>query len=316
MPAWTSSAARSTGTVSRRLASSVTMIGQSSNRQIRPDRTVNGFAEFIQPKWSCKHDAVSLTRHLGDIITNLMSHASCLLAAAVLAAGCSGPTQPRLTVAAAANLSNVFPEVGRAFTNRTGIQVAFSYGSTAQLAQQIAHGAPFDVFAAADIEHVDALLRDRKVVPGSRAVYARGQLALWAPRASVRDLKDLAGARFRFIAIAQPELAPYGRAAVEALKAAGLWEQIQSKLVYANNIGMAKQLAESGNADAAFTAYSLVFRESGTVLKPDPALYRPIEQALAIVPAPAHPAEARRFVSFLLGGEGQSILTKNGYSTP
>ena len=97
------------------------------------------------------------------------------------------------------------------------------------------------------------------------------------------ELKDLAGPKVRFIAIAQPELAPYGKATVEVLKAAGLWDAVQPKIVYANNISMAKQLAASGNADAAFTAYSLVLHDKGTVLKIDPHLYHPIEQALAIV---------------------------------
>jgi len=163
-------------------------------------------------------------------------------------------------VGAAANLTDVFTEVGRAFKAKTGVEVVFSYGSTAQLAQQIENGAPFDVFAAADTDHVDSLVSKGKLVSDSRAVYAIGQLALWIPKgeqSGVRELKDLARQSVRFIAIAQPELAPYGQAAVDSLKAAGLWDVLQPKVVFANNISQAKQFAISGNADAAFTAYSL-----------------------------------------------------------
>ena len=225
----------------------------------------------------------------------------------------------KLTVAAAANLTDVFGEIGSAFKAKTGVEVGFSYGSTAQLAQQIDNGAPFDVFAAADTEHVDSLVSTRKLTGDSRTVYAIGQLALWIPsgeKDGIRNLKDLAAPKFRFIAVAQPELAPYGHAAVEALKNAHLWETLQSKIVYGNSINMAKQLAATGNADAAFTAYSLVMHDRGTVLKVDPGLYPPIKQALAIVVASSRIDEAKQFRLFLLGSEGRMILAKFGYLLP
>lgn len=224
-----------------------------------------------------------------------------------------------LTVAAAANLTNVFGEVGQSFKARTGMGVVFSYGSTAQLAQQIDNGAPFDLFAAADTQHVDALVSTRKVIGDSRRVYALGQLALWIPdeeQNRFRELKDLAAPNIRFIAVAQPELAPYGYATVEALKNAGLWDSVHVKLVYANSVNMAKQLATSGNAEAAFTAYSLVLHDRGTVLKVDPHFYHPIEQAMAIVASSTRLEEAKKFQAFLLGNEGRTILAKNGYLVP
>ena len=199
------------------------------------------------------------------------------------------------------------------------MKLVFSYGSTAELAQQIENGAPFDVFAAADTEHVDALVASGKVRSDSRAVYALGQLAAWIPggeQTGVRELKDLAGPRVRFIAIAQPELAPYGKATVEVFKTAGLWAAVQPKIVYANNISLAKQLAASGNAEAAFTAYSLLLHDKGTVLKIDPNLYHPIEQALAIVTSSPGIEDAKAFRSFLLGPEGRAILSRNGYLVP
>jgi len=225
----------------------------------------------------------------------------------------------KLTVAAAANLTDVFGEIGAAFKAKTGVEVVFSHGSTAELTQQIDNGAPFDVFAAADTEHVDALVSTRKLIGDSRAVYALGQLALWIPNGEqnrIRELKDVAAPKVRFIAIAQPELAPYGQASIDALRNARLWEAVQPKIVYANSISAAKQLAASGNADAAFTAYSLVLHENGTVLKIDPHLYHPIEQALAIVASSGRIEEARRFRAFLLGAEGQMILAQNGYLLP
>jgi molybdate transport system substrate-binding protein len=139
-----------------------------------------------------------------------------------------------LTVAAAANLTNVFGEIGRAFKAKTGVDAIFSYGSTAELTQQIDNGAPFDLFAAADTEHVDSLVSTRKLIANSRAIYALGQLALWIPqgeRSGIRALKDLAGQNVRFIAVAQPELAPYGQATIEVLKNADLWKVVQPKIV-------------------------------------------------------------------------------------
>ncbi len=214
---------------------------------------------------------------------------------------------------------DVFGEVGPAFKTQKGIDVVFSYGATAELAQQIDNGAPFDVFAAADTEHVDSLVAAQKLIGGSRAIYAKGQLALWIPGggpSGTQELKDLAAPKIHFIAVAQPALAPYGQAAVEALKNARLWEPLQSKIVYANSISMAKQQAATGNADAAFTAYSLVLHERGTVLKVDPLLYHPIEQALAIVATTSHAQEAQQFRSFLLGTDGRAILAKSGYLLP
>jgi molybdate transport system substrate-binding protein len=225
----------------------------------------------------------------------------------------------KLTVAAAANLTNVFDEVGRAFQAKTGVQVIFSYGSTTELAKQIDNGAPFDLFAAADIEHVDSLVSARKLLAESRAVYALGQLALWIPNGEqngVRELKDLAGHQVRFVAVAQPEFAPYGTATIEVLKNAGLWDALESKIVYANSISQAKQFAASKNADVAFTAYSLVLHEQGTILKIDPKLHHPIEQALAIVTALRRIEQAKQFRSFLLGSEGRAILVENGYLLP
>src|SRR6202035_3657780 len=111
------------------------------------------------------------------------------------------------------------------------------------LVQQIENAAPFDVFAAADTVHIDQLDRDGKILAESRTLYARGRLSLWKPRGSLQKLEDLTSPSIRFVAIAKPEAAPYGEAAVKSLKSLGIWDKVQPKVVYANNISMAKQYA-------------------------------------------------------------------------
>ena len=245
------------------------------------------------------------------------------LCTALLLAACNARRAPepgaKLTVAAAANLTDVFGEIGRAFKAKTGVDVVFSYGSTAELAQQIDNGAPFDLFAAADTKHIDSLVKSRKLTADTQAIYALGQLALWIPKgeqSGIRDLKDLARQQVRFVSVAQPELAPYGQAAIEVLKNSHIWEAVQPKVVYANSISQAKQMAESENADAAFTAYSLVLHDRGSVLRIDSHLHHPIEQTLAIVALSPRIEHAKQFRSFLLGPDGRTILGKSGYLLP
>lgn len=223
-----------------------------------------------------------------------------------------------INVAAAANLNDVFQEMSAAFTKETGIEVTLSFGATAQLTQQIENGAPFDVFAAADRQHIDELRSKQLTVPGSDAVYARGSVVLWCPatKATVNSIQDLKQPAIRFIAIAKPELAPYGRAAVEALKSLHLWESLQPKVVYAENITATKQYAATGNADCAFVAKSLVMREPNHGIAVDEKLYGPIDQALAVLKSTKDPDGAERFKAFVLGPKGEAILTKFGYSLP
>jgi molybdate transport system substrate-binding protein len=243
-------------------------------------------------------------------------------ALAVFASGCGRePSAPSpLAVAAAANLTQILTAAGPAFEGQTGIHAVFSFASTAQLAQQIENSAPFDVFFAADASHVDQLDREHLLVPGTRAVYATGVLALWIPPkgggAAVSKIEDLASPSIRTIAIAKPELAPYGQAAVESLKAAGIWDQIESRVVYAENIAMARQYGDSGNADAVLTAYSLVLHDPGKVIQIDEKLHQPITQALGVLASSSHQAEARKFADFFLKGSGRDILREYGYRIP
>ncbi len=229
-----------------------------------------------------------------------------------------GAQAANINVAAAANLNDVFQEMSAAFTKETGIGVTLSFGATAQLTQQIENGAPFDVFSAADRQHIDELRYKQLTVPGSDVVYARGSIVLWCPatKATVNNIQDLTQPAIRFIAIAKPELAPYGRAAVEALKSLHLWEALQPKVVYAENITATKQYAATGNADCAFVAKSIVLRDPNHGITVDEKLYGPIDQALAVLKSTKDPSSAERFKAFVVGPKGSAILTKFGYGLP
>ncbi len=234
-------------------------------------------------------------------------------------AAATATTEKRITVAAAANLTDAFNELGQQFTARTGVRVVYSFGATADLAKQIEQGAPFDVYAAADVEHVDELLKQNLLTPDTRVVYARGRLVLWVPpggRADVQKVEDLTGAGVTKIAVAKPDVAPYGRAAVEALRALKLWQQIEPKMVYGQNVTQAKQFAASGNAEAAFIPRALVKANEGHAIEIDARLHQPIDQALGVVRASPRQEPARQFAQFVLSAEGQALLERYGYEKP
>ena len=190
-------------------------------------------------------------------------------------------------------------------------------GATAQLAQQIENGAPFDVFLSADVEHVDRLIKGNFVLADSRTIYARGQLVVWTPRRQdIRSLNDLTKSDVRAIGVAKPELAPYGEAAVAALKDAGLWDKLEKKMVYAPSIAVAKQFADTGNTEASFTALALTVGQPGSQFTVDEKLHEPIDQALGIVAASKEPKRARAFVTFLASPAAREILKRFGYIQP
>lgn len=225
---------------------------------------------------------------------------------------------PELVIAAAANLTDAFAEVGPRFTSRTGVRVVFSFGATADLAKQIENGAPFDVFAAADADHVEQLELKGLVTPGTRTLYARGRLVMWlTPGSSLKAerIQDITAKGFERIAIAKPDVAPYGRAAVESLRALGIWNEIESRVVYAQNVSQARQYTATGNAEVAFIPLALV-KPGESYLEVSEELHRPIDQALGVIKDSPNQAAARQFVDFLLGDEGQEILVKNGYLRP
>src|SRR5450759_2781649 len=150
---------------------------------------------------------------------------------------------PALAVSAAANLQAAFTEIGAAFEQQTGTRVQFNFAATGSLGQQIAQGAPVDLFASADRATVDDLAARGFIVPETVRVYARGQIVLYsrADGPALQALGDLTRPEIKRVAIANPETAPYGRAAQEAMQNAGVWTTVQPKLVIAENIQQTQQ---------------------------------------------------------------------------
>ncbi|CAN5532397.1 molybdate ABC transporter substrate-binding protein [soil metagenome] len=224
-----------------------------------------------------------------------------------------------IVVAAAANLTDAFQELGNRFSDRTGVRVVLSFGGTADLAKQIENGAPFDIFAAADTAHVEALEQKGLLTPGTRALYARGSLLLWTPSGSTIDLEkveDLKRKEVERIAIAKPDIAPYGQAALEVLRALKMWDQVEPKVVYGMNVSQVKQFVSSGNAEAGFLPRALVKPGEGKYIEIGEELHRPIDQALGVIKSSNNQDAARRFADFVLSSEGQTILREYGYKQP
>jgi molybdate transport system substrate-binding protein len=246
----------------------------------------------------------------------------CLLPFAFCFFACSkrGPAKPtELTVAAASDLAPAFEELGRLFEQETGIKVTFSFSSTGTLAKQIQNGLPVDVFAAANVAFVDDLERQGLILSDTKATYAIGRITLWRRADSplqIERLEDLARPEIRHIAIANPEHAPYGMAAREALQRLKLWETVQAKLVLGENVRQALQYAETGNADVSITALSLSVQSKGHWrLIPDD-LHRPLKQALAVIKNTSHENEARQFAAFINSAQGRPIMRKYGFILP
>lgn len=244
-----------------------------------------------------------------------------LLLVLLLVPGCKpkdGPTE-ELNVAAASNLTDAITEIAKQFETKTGIHVVLNYGATGELSKQVENGAPFDVFAAADREHVESLQKLNLVEPDTVNVYARGVLVLWAPPGSKVQLKTLGqvgSPEVERIAVAKPDLAPYGRATVETLKALDLWGRVEPKIIYGENVSQVKQYAKTGNVDLAFLPLALVRPGEGQTVLVPAELHQPIEQAICVPRDSTRKEAARKFVQFVMSVEGQEILKKFGYQSP
>lgn len=242
-----------------------------------------------------------------------------LSGAALTIAGCGGDDQQTsqrpLLVAAASDLRPAFTELGRQYEQQTGQRVTFTFGASGQLAKQLANGAPYALFASASIDYVDEVLGAGIGDRASRAIYAYGSLVVWSPDRAT-TLSELAGPNVRTVAIADPEHAPYGKAAVQALRSAGLYAAVKPKLVYGDNVAATQQLAASGNADAAIIARSLAQSSDGHLTPIDEALHRPIAQGLLVTGRGAAGAQARRFVALLESRAGQDVLRRDGFLLP
>ena len=224
-----------------------------------------------------------------------------------------------LTVSAASDLALALDQLGPLFTAETGVTVTVNLGSSGQLAQQIEQGAPVDVFFSANRRYVDELVEKGIVGPEDTALYGVGRITLWTRADSgvrVEALSDLTDPAVKRIAIANPDHAPYGMAAREALQSAGLWDALQPKIVMAENVLQALQFAASGNADVALVARSLSVQGDGRWTLVPAELHQPIEQTLAVIASSAHAEWGRRFADFVNGPSGRPILDSYGFVLP
>lgn len=228
-------------------------------------------------------------------------------------------------IAAASDLQFALPPIAAAFMRATGHEVRVSFGSSGNFRRQIADGAPFELFLSADASYVDALARERMTVDAG-VVYAIGQLTLFcangspvAPDPEMRDVAAaLADGRLGKFAIANPEYAPYGRAAVQALKHAGLWPGIEPHLVLGENISQAAQFAASGNAQAGIVALSLA-RAPGMAGRGRYAVlpassHDPLIQKMVLLKNAG--LTARAFYAFLQGPAARDIFAGYGFELP
>lgn len=239
------------------------------------------------------------------------------IAATLGAAGCRRGARRQVTIAAAADLSKAFEEVGAAFTKQTGIKPVFRFGSSGLLAQQIGEQAPFDVFAAANVAYIDDVVAKGACDGATKRPYARGRIVVWSKAHKVTALTQLTEPRFAKIAIAHPDHAPYGKAAKQALEAAGVWAQVEGKLVFGENVRQTMQWAQEGDADAAIVALSLAHvTVGGNSLLIDEAQHQPLVQALAVCKHGGAEANGRAFVDFLTSPAGTEIMKRYGFALP
>ena len=238
------------------------------------------------------------------------------------------PSDQPVRVAAAADLSVAFPEVARAFTAKTGTKVSFSFGASGLLSKQVSEGAPFDLFAAANASYVDEAVKSGQCLGDTKKNYAQGHLALWSKDSTKlpKSIEELSDPKYTKISIANPEHAPYGKAAKQAMQKAGVWDAAKKRIVMGENVQQAMQFAQTGNAEVAVVALSLALTAGGPYLALDPALHEPLDQAMVVCRGGtagaatggggAVPPDAKAFEDFVGGGEGRAIMRKYGFLLP
>jgi molybdate transport system substrate-binding protein len=233
--------------------------------------------------------------------------------AAMFAVAVSAPASAaEVKVAVAANFANRFKA-------RTGHEASLSIGSSGQLYAQVVNGAPFEVLLSADRERPEKAEAEGLGVAGSRFTYATGRLVLFSRTPGLVDRQGavLRAGRFQKIAIADPRTAPYGLAAVEAMRKLGVHERLQPKLVQGTSIAQTYQFVDTGAAELGFLALSQVTSVKGGSRWVVPAgLHAPIDQQAVLLKAGASSAAARAFLIFLRGGEAKAIIRNYGYEAP
>jgi molybdate transport system substrate-binding protein len=230
-----------------------------------------------------------------------------------------------LTVAAAADLSSALKEIADNYEKKTGVTIKLSFGASGALTQQIQNGAPFDVFFSADMDYPRQLVTAGVADGASLYEYAIGKLVLWVPADSALDVEHkgmnvLLDPSVKKIAIANPQHAPYGRAAVAALKHASLYDQVSDRLVLGENVSQAAQFAESGNAQVGFVALAHVVAPSmqgkGKYWEVPADFYPALAQGVVVITPSHHQKEAADFVEYIKAKETGKLLQKYGFTLP
>ena len=233
---------------------------------------------------------------------------------------CQAAIAGEVNVAVAANFAAPAKQIAELFEKETGNRVSLSMGATGKFYAQIREGAPFDVLLAADEETPRLLDQQNLAVAGSGFVYAEGKLVLWSAKPGYVDGKGAVLGSSDKIAIADPRLAPYGRAAMEALQNMNLWEKVQGRMVTGESIGQTYQFAASGNAELAFIALSQIMKDGkvsqGSWWLVSTNLYHPIRQAAVELASAKDKKVAGAFLAFLKSREAAAIIESYGYGMP
>jgi molybdate transport system substrate-binding protein len=254
----------------------------------------------------------------------LMAFLAVLLLAFFLAQNGARAANQEIRIATAADLQFAMQDLAAQFEKNTGMKVDVSYGSSGNFFAQVQNGAPFDLFFSADIAYPKRLIAAGFADPETLYVYASGRIAIWMPADANVSLCEqgwnaLLEPSVQKIAIANPEHAPYGRAAVAALQNAGLYEKLKYKLVYGENISQAAQFAQSGNAQAGIVAMSLALSpamKSGKRWEIPLNMHPPIEQAAILLKSSQNQDGARAFLEFVKSETGRATLAKYGFTFP
>ena len=232
---------------------------------------------------------------------------------------------PELNVAAAADLSSALNEIAANFERSSGVKVRLSFGASGALTQQIQNGAPFDLFFSADMDYPRQLIAAGQADQTTLYEYAVGKLVLWVPDDSPLDvehkgMKILLDPSVKKISIANPQHAPYGRAATAALKHSGLYDRVADRLVMGENISQAAQFVESGNAQAGFVALAHAvapaMKGKGKFWEVPADFYPPLDQGAVMISHAQHKKEAVKFLSYMKGQEARNTLKRFGFSLP
>lgn len=218
--------------------------------------------------------------------------------------------RPTLTIAAASDLSPLEPLFKESFPLA---DLVFTFSSSGVLARQIENGAPYDLFLSANEEFLAQLVKKNKVVKEEIQIYAIGRIGLWAKSGAIRKMADLDQPAVRVIAVANPQLAPYGQAAIAAMAKTRILDKVKDKLVYGENIRQAQQFAETGNADCAILSWSLIYNKGGYLI-PD-NLHPAIRQVAAPIRQKGKNTKlAESFIQFLQSQVGRSIFAQHGFN--